>query len=54
MSFDDLKVIEASHFFRSISDRRASGPVLADAVRAAAVLDAMAWSAGEGGWARVT
>jgi predicted dehydrogenase len=54
MSFDDLKVIEASLFFRSISERRAFGAVLADAVQASVVLDAIARSAKESAWARVT
>ena len=54
MSFDDLKVIEAWQFFRSISERRPCGAVLADAVEAAAVLDAITRSAREGAWADVT
>jgi predicted dehydrogenase len=54
MSYDDLKVIEASRFFRSISERRGYGAVLADAVHAAAVLDAMSRSVREGAWADVT
>ncbi len=53
MSFDDLKVIEAWQFFRSISERRACGAVLADAVEAAAVLDAITRSARGGAWADV-
>ena len=53
MSFDDLKVIEAWQFLRSISERRACGAVLADAVEAAAVLDAITRSAREGAWADV-
>ena len=52
MSFDDLKVIEAHHFLRSIADGAASGPVLADAVASALVLDAIAESAGSGRWVR--
>jgi predicted dehydrogenase len=54
MSYDDLKVIEASRFFRSIAEGRACGAVLADAVQAAAVLDAISRSAKEGVWAGVT
>jgi predicted dehydrogenase len=54
MSYDDLKVIEASRFFRSIAEGRACGAVLADAVQAAAVLDAISRSAKEGLWAGVT
>ncbi len=53
MSYDDLKVIEASRFFRSISERRACGAALADAVQAAAVLDAITRSVREGSWADV-
>ena len=54
MSYDDLKVIEASHFFRSIAEGRACGAMLEDAVQAAAVLDAITRSAREGSWADVT
>jgi predicted dehydrogenase len=54
MSFDDLKVIEASHFFRSIADGSSHGASLVDAVQAAAVLDAISRSAKEGSWAEVT
>jgi len=54
MSYDDLKVIEAGHFFRSIAEGRACGAVVADAVQAAAVLDAIGRSAKEGSWAGVT
>jgi predicted dehydrogenase len=54
MSYDDLKVIEASHFFRSIAEGRACGAMLEDAVQAAAVLDAITRSAREGSWAKVT
>ncbi len=54
MSYDDLKVIEASRFFRSIAEGSPHGAVLADAVQAAAVLDAISRSAKEGSWATVT
>ncbi|HEX5189853.1 MAG TPA: Gfo/Idh/MocA family oxidoreductase [Streptosporangiaceae bacterium] len=54
MSFDDLKVIEAWQFLSSISEQRPFGPVLADAVAAASVLDAINRSAREGAWADVT
>jgi len=54
MSYDDLKVIEAGCFFRSIAEGRSYGPVLADAVQAAAVMDAVSRSAKEGAWAEVT
>ena len=54
MSYDDLKVIEASHFFCSIAQRCACGATLEDAVQAAAVLDAISRSVREGSWADVT
>ena len=55
MSYDDLKVIEAANFCRSI----AAGPgvdcgsaTIVDAVRSAEVLDAMTTSVHEGRWVR--
>jgi predicted dehydrogenase len=54
MSYDDLKVIEAYQFLRSIADGTAHGATLDDAVRSAAALDAMTRSAETGGWVRVT
>jgi predicted dehydrogenase len=54
MSYDDLKVIEAYQFLRSIADRTAHGATLDDAVHSAAALDAMTRSAETGGWVRVT
>ncbi|MDW6064768.1 Gfo/Idh/MocA family oxidoreductase [Streptomyces sp. FXJ1.4098] len=50
MGYDDLKVIEAYHFLRSIAEGTAYGATLDDAVRSAAALDAMARSAERGGW----
>ncbi len=50
MSYDDLKVIEAYHFLRSIAEAVSYGSTLQDAVRSAAALDAMAESAGSGSW----
>jgi predicted dehydrogenase len=50
MSYDDLKVIEAHHFLRSIVDGIAHGPTLEDAVHSAVALDAMARSAELGTW----
>ncbi|SOE07365.1 Gfo/Idh/MocA family protein [Streptomyces sp. Ag109_G2-15] len=50
MGYDDLKVIEAHHFLRSIADGTAHGPTLEDAVRSAAALDAMSRSAEQGTW----
>jgi predicted dehydrogenase len=54
MSYDDLKVIEAATFLRSIVDGVARGPTLDDAVAAARVLDAMATSATTGTWITVS
>ncbi|MET8610495.1 Gfo/Idh/MocA family protein [Streptomyces misionensis] len=53
MGYDDLKVIEAYRFVRSIAEGTPYGATLADAVRAAAVLDAMAQSAESGTWVRL-
>ncbi|MGW4224307.1 Gfo/Idh/MocA family protein [Streptomyces bauhiniae] len=50
MGYDDLKVIEAYRFLRSIAEGKPYGATLADAVRAAGVLDAMAVSAESRGW----
>jgi predicted dehydrogenase len=50
MSYDDLKVIEAYLFLRSIAERAPYGSTLDDAVRAATALDAMAESAHTGSW----
>jgi predicted dehydrogenase len=53
MSYDDLKVIEASLFLRSIVERRPYGAQLADAARCAELLEAMARSAVRGSWVDV-
>jgi predicted dehydrogenase len=53
MSYDDLKVIEAHNFLRSIADGAAHGTTLWDAVRSGAVLDAMTRSAQSGAWVQV-
>jgi predicted dehydrogenase len=53
MGFDDLKVIEAHNFLRSIAEGTPRGATLADAVRSAATLDAMARSAETGTWVKV-
>jgi predicted dehydrogenase len=53
MGYDDLKVIEAYHFLRSVADGRPYGATLADAVHSARALDAMAESAGSGAWVRL-
>ncbi|WP_424858184.1 Gfo/Idh/MocA family protein [Streptomyces sp. SAI-170] len=53
MGYDDLKVIEAYRFLRSIAEGRPYGATLMDAVRSAAVLEAMERSASSGRWADV-
>ena len=53
MSFDDLKVIEAQDFLRSIAEGRPVGADLQDAVRAAVTLDALADSAARRAWVDV-
>jgi predicted dehydrogenase len=53
MSYDDLKVIEAALFLRSIVEGRAHGARLDDAVRCAEVLEAMARSAVSRSWVDV-
>ncbi|MFJ1606205.1 Gfo/Idh/MocA family protein [Streptomyces sp. NPDC088253] len=50
MGYDDLKVIEAHHFLRSIAENTSYGATLADAVHSAAALDAMSRSAERGTW----
>ncbi|GAA3370986.1 Gfo/Idh/MocA family oxidoreductase [Streptomyces antimycoticus] len=50
MGYDDLKVIEAYQFVRSIAEGTAYGATLDDAVHSATVLDAMARSAERGTW----
>ena len=50
MGYDDLKVIEAYHFLRSIAEGAAHGATLDDAVASAAALDAMARSAEQRTW----
>ncbi|MCQ8191306.1 Gfo/Idh/MocA family protein [Streptomyces rugosispiralis] len=50
MGYDDLKVIEAYHFLRSIAEGTAHGATLDDAVHSATVLDAMTRSADLGTW----
>ena len=53
MGYDDLKVIEARDFLRSIAEGRSSGTELADAVRAAVTLDALVASAADQRWVDV-
>jgi predicted dehydrogenase len=50
MGYDDLKVIEAYHFLRSVAEGTPYGATLDDAVRSATALDAMLSSAGRGAW----
>ncbi|MFF5291805.1 Gfo/Idh/MocA family protein [Paractinoplanes globisporus] len=53
MGYDDLKVIEAYRFLRSIADGRPYGATLADAIRSAEALDALERSAATGAWVSV-
>ncbi|GAB3128476.1 Gfo/Idh/MocA family oxidoreductase [Tsukamurella serpentis] len=50
MGYDDLKVIEAHRFLRSVVTGVPEGATVEDAVRSARVLDAMTRSADEGRW----
>ncbi|MGV9989271.1 Gfo/Idh/MocA family protein [Streptomyces sp. NPDC003374] len=50
MGYDDLKVVEACHFLRSVTEGTAHGATLEDAAAAARILDAMARSAAGRGW----
>jgi predicted dehydrogenase len=50
MGYDDLKVVEAYNFLRSIAEGTPYGTTLADAVHSATALDAMSRSAGSGAW----
>jgi predicted dehydrogenase len=53
MGYDDLKVVEAYRFLRSVAEGVPHGATPADAVRSAAVLDAMVRSAESGAWTEV-
>jgi predicted dehydrogenase len=53
MGYDDLKVIEAYRFLRSVAEGRPYGATLMDAVYSAAALEAMAASAESGAWVNV-
>jgi predicted dehydrogenase len=53
MGYDDLKVIEAYRFLRSVAEGTPYGATLVDAVHSAAVLDAMVRSAASGAWVAV-
>ncbi|GAA1999112.1 Gfo/Idh/MocA family oxidoreductase [Nakamurella flavida] len=50
MGYDDLKVIEAAAFLRSIADGEPHGATIDDAVAAAQALDAMTESVASGRW----
>ena len=50
MGYDDLKVVEAHTFLRSIHENRPIGATIADALAAARVLDAIAESAVSRSW----
>ena len=54
MGYDDLKVIEAYQFLRSIADGARYGTTLDDAVRSAEALDAMTASVRTGAWVRLS
>jgi predicted dehydrogenase len=53
MGYDDLKVIEAYYFLRSIAENKPYGATLDDAVQSANALDAMTRSAASGSWVRL-
>lgn len=53
MGYDDLKVVEAYRFLRSIAEDTPHGATLADAVHSATVLEAMSRSAERGSWVEV-
>ncbi len=50
LSYDDLKVMEANGFVKSIASGMQQGPTLDDAVRSAEALDAVSRSAESGQW----
>lgn len=54
MSYDDLKVIEAHSFLRSVTEDTSYGATLDDAVHSAVALEAMSASAERGTWVNVT
>jgi predicted dehydrogenase len=53
MGYDDLKVIEAARFLRSIGDGKAYGATIDDAVASARALEAMLESVRTGIWVEV-
>jgi predicted dehydrogenase len=50
MGLDDLKVIEAHRFLRSVAEGKAYGTTLDDAVASARILDALSASAESRSW----
>jgi predicted dehydrogenase len=54
MGYDDLKVIEAARFVRSVAEAKPHGATIDDAVASATVLDAVASSVRTGAWVGVT
>ncbi|MFK4100545.1 Gfo/Idh/MocA family protein [Streptomyces sp. NPDC019531] len=54
MGYDDLKVVEAYRFLRSIAEGTPHGATLRDAVHSAAVVDAMSRSAESRSWVEVS
>jgi predicted dehydrogenase len=53
MSYDDLKVIEAARFLRSIAEGKAHGATIEDAAHSAVLLDAVTESVRTGAWVGV-
>ncbi|MFF6803922.1 Gfo/Idh/MocA family oxidoreductase [Streptomyces sp. NPDC012616] len=53
MGYDDLKIVEAHRFLRSVAEGAPHGATLADAVRSATVLEAMSRSAESRSWVDV-
>jgi predicted dehydrogenase len=53
MSYDDLKVIEAARFLRSIAESKPHGATIEDAVRSALALDAVDESVRTGRWTEI-
>ncbi|MEU6223324.1 Gfo/Idh/MocA family oxidoreductase [Streptomyces sp. NPDC047042] len=53
MGYDDLKVIEAQRFVRSVGEGVSYGATLVDAVQSAVALDAMGRSVESGAWVRL-
>jgi len=54
MGYDDLKVVEAYRFLRSVAEGTSYGATVEDAVHSAVVLDAMSRSAESGSWVEVS